>query len=183
MRAEAAEIYSDLGLTLLLGGLREISAQIELLAGDPVAAERELRTAIELLAAWDTALEKGWLAAVLVDQGRHEEARAAAELARDTASADVLTEVAWRGALARVEAAAGNLDLALTLAREGADMAALTDGLAMRAETLLDLAAVLASAEETEAAARATREAVGLYEQKGRVYSAANEALGSLKPR
>jgi hypothetical protein len=182
LRAEAAEIYSDLGLTLLLGGLREISAQIEILAGDRAAAERELRTAIELLAGWDTALETGWLAAVLVDQGRNEEARAAAELARDTASTDVLTEVAWRGALARVEATAGNLDLALTLAREGADMAALTDGLAMRAETLLDLAAVLAAAGETEAAARATREAADLYEQKGRVYSAANDALGSLNP-
>jgi len=174
LRAEAAAIYGDLGLSVLLGGLAEISAQIERLAGDPAAAERELRTAIERLAAWDTALDHGWLAGVLLDQGRHDEARAAAESARDaTSSVYVLGEVVWRGALARVEAGAGNLDVALELAREGADMAALTDGLAMRADALLDLASVLAAAGDTEAAAQATREAVSLYEQKGRVYSGA----------
>ena len=169
LRAEAAEIYSDLGMTLSLGGLTEISAQIERIAGDPAAAERELRAAIELLEAWNTSLSQGWLAAVLVDQGRHEEGRAAAESSRDAGSTYVLTQVAWRGALARVEAAAGNLDVALALAREGADMAALTDGLTMRAETLVDLAAVLAAAGETEEAATTEREAARLYADKGRV--------------
>ncbi|MGH3008647.1 MAG: ATP-binding protein [Gaiellaceae bacterium] len=169
LRAEAAEIYSDLGLTLLLGGLAELAAQIERLAGDSAAAERELRAAIELLAAWNPALDHSWLAAVLVDQGRHEEARAAAEAARDTESSYLLAEVAWRGALGRVEAAAGNVEVALALAREGADMAALTDGLTMRAESLLDLAAVLTAAGEDEEAARVEREAAALYDQKGRV--------------
>ena len=170
LRAEAAEIYGDLGLTLLLGGLAEISAQIERLAADPAAAERELRTAIELLAAWNTALDQGWLAATLVDQGRTAEARAAGESARDAASAaNVLTQVVWRGALARVEAAAGNVDLALQLAREGADMAAMTDGLAMRAEALLDLAEVLATGGDTDEVATVEREATRLYAEKGRV--------------
>jgi uncharacterized protein HemY len=52
-------------------------------------------------------------------------------------------------------------------------MAALTDGLAMRAESLLDLAAVLTAAGETDEAAQARSEAFSLYEQKGRVYSTA----------
>jgi hypothetical protein len=81
----------------------------------------------------------------------------------------VLAQVVWRGALARVEAAAEHFDVALALAREGADMAALTDGLTMRAEALLDLAAVLNAAGETEDAAIAERDAARLYAEKGRV--------------
>jgi len=138
-----------------------------------MAHDEELRAGLELIDG-SNALQQGWLAAALAAQDRHEEAREPAEVARAIASAaDVLAGVVWRGALARVEATAGHPDVALELAREGADMAALTDGLAMRAEALLDLAAVLAAAGDMEEAARATREAVSLYEQKGRVYSIA----------
>jgi class 3 adenylate cyclase len=171
--AEAERIYRDLGLTMFLAGQSEIAAQIEHLAGDPGAAEGLLRTGLGLLADTDasqSAVHHGWLAAALVAQGRHEEAREPAETARTVAAAEaVLPQVVWRGSLARVEAAAGNLDAALALAREGANMAALTDGLAMRAEALLDLSAVLAAAGENEEADRAEREAAALYIQKGRV--------------
>jgi class 3 adenylate cyclase/tetratricopeptide (TPR) repeat protein len=171
--AEAEQIYRDLGLTMFLAGLAEIAAQVELLAGDPDAAETVLRHGLELLVDTDatqSAVHHGLLAATLVSQSRHDEARESAEAARAVADAEtVLAQVVWRGALARVEAAAGNLDVALALAREGADMAALTDGLAMRAEALLDLAAVLAAAGDSEEAARVEREAARLYEEKGRV--------------
>jgi ATP/maltotriose-dependent transcriptional regulator MalT len=173
LRSEAEAIYRDLGLTLLLAGHTEIAAQIERYANDPPAAEAHLRAGLELLARTEdaqSALHNGWLAAALIAQGRYGEAREPAEAARDTAPAvDVLAGVVWRGALARIEAAAGNLDLALALARDGADMAALTDGLAMRAEALLDLAAVLTAAGDTGAAAKAERDAARLYAEKGRV--------------
>ncbi len=169
VRTEAEATFGELGLQMHLAGLREIAAQIERLAGDPVAAEAQLRGGLELLGEpGAAAVSRGWLAAALVAQGRHEEARDEAEAAREAASpADVLTQVAWRSALARVEAAAGNHDAAQSLAREAVDMAALTDGLTMRAEALLDLAAVLREAGLLAEAERAEREAAALYEEKG----------------
>jgi class 3 adenylate cyclase/tetratricopeptide (TPR) repeat protein len=167
----ATKIYRDLGNSNLLAGLAEIAAEIERLAGNPGAAEVELRRGLDLLASADRFNSAGFnarLAGALVAQGRHGEARAPAEAARDGVSAaDIYGSVLWRGALAQVEAAAGNFDIALGLAREGADMAALTDGLAMRAEALLDLAAVLTAAGDADEAARAGREAASLYELKG----------------
>ena len=89
----------------------------------------------------------------------------------------MLAQVVWRGALARVEAAAEHFDVALALAREGADMAALTDGLTMRAEALLDLAAVLDAAGETEDAAIARARGCSPLCGEGR-----RHAVGSRKP-
>ena len=172
--AVATGIYRELGHPMLLAGLAEIAAEIERLAGDPVSAEIELRRALDWLhSTGRPSFEHHYAAALtgaLVAQGRYEDAREPAEAARDGISVhDIQANVLWRGALAQVEAAAGNLHIALALAREGADMAALTDGLAMRAEALLDLSVVLDAAGETEEAARVEREAAGLYTQKGRV--------------
>jgi class 3 adenylate cyclase/tetratricopeptide (TPR) repeat protein len=171
-QAVATGIYRELGHPMLLAGLAEIAAEIERLAGNPAAAETELRGALDwLYSTGRPTIEhhySGALAGALVAQGRYEEAREPAEAARGGISVfDVQGNVIWRGALAQVEAAAGNLDLALALSREGADMAALTDGLTMRAQALLDLAAVLTMAGETEEAARVEREAASLYELKG----------------
>jgi len=170
---QAEAIYSDLGLPMHLAGLTEIAGQVELIAGDAAAAEAQLRTGLELLDQTShahTALNNAWLAMALVARGRLDEARERAEVARDTASpAQLLTQVYWRSALARVEAAEGNLEVALELARDAVERAAATDGLAMRAESLLDLGAVLTAAGETEEAARVDREAAELYALKGRV--------------
>jgi hypothetical protein len=167
----ATKIYRDLGNSNLLAGLAEIAAEIERLAGNPGAAEVELRRGLDLLASEDrfaSAQFQARLAGALVAQERHEGARVPAEAAREGVSAaDIYGNVLWRGALAQVEAAAGSFDVARGLAREGADMAALTDGLAMRAEALLDLAAVLNAAGDTDEAARVEREAASLYELKG----------------
>jgi class 3 adenylate cyclase/tetratricopeptide (TPR) repeat protein len=170
LRSQAESVYRDLGLTMDLAGLSEIATQIERLAGDPAAAEKELRAGLAYLheASAGGALDSAWLASALVAQGRYDEARGAAEAARAAGSPpDVMSQVGWRGALARVEAAAGDIETALALAREAVDMAALTDGLTMHAEALLDLAAVLQAAGEPEEAARVEREAASLYEQKG----------------
>jgi class 3 adenylate cyclase len=173
LRDESEAIYSDLGLQMHLAGMTEIAAQVEFLAGDAAAAEAQLRKGLALLAGKDgahSALHNAWLASALTAGGRHDEARERAEAARDAASpAQVLAQVHWRGALARVEAAAGNLDVALELARDAVERAAVTDGLAMRAESLHDLGIVLTAAGETEEAARVEREAAALYALKGRV--------------
>ncbi len=171
LRAEAEGIYRDLGQRMSIAGLSQVAAQIERLAENPAAAEAELREGLEILQGTGSeALQQAWLAAALVAQGRYEEAREPAEAAREIASTgDVLDQVVWHGALARVEAAAGNLENALALAHDAVEQASLTDGLTMQADALLDLAAVLERAGDTEEAARSTHDAAALYARKGAV--------------
>ncbi|HET7352649.1 MAG TPA: hypothetical protein VFJ11_01200, partial [Gaiellaceae bacterium] len=171
LRAEAEGIYRDLGQRMSIAGLTQVAAQIERLAENPAAAEAELRDGLEILhGTGSEALQQAWLAAALVAQGRYEEAREPAEAARAIASAgDVLDQVAWHSALSRVEAAAGNLEDALALARTAVEQASSTDGLTMQADALLDLAAVLEGSGDAEEAARSTNEAAALYARKGAV--------------
>ncbi|HET8555771.1 MAG TPA: adenylate/guanylate cyclase domain-containing protein [Gaiellaceae bacterium] len=169
--AEAESIYRDLGQRMAIAGLTQVAAQIERLAENPAAAEAELRAGLEILqGTGNEAFQQGWLAAALIAQGRFEEAREPAEAARSIASAgDVLDQVVWRGVLARIEAVAGNLDEALSLARDAVDRASLTDGLTMQADALLDLSAVLEAAGDAEEAAGSASKAAALYLRKGAV--------------
>ena len=169
--AEAEAIYRDLGQRMSIAGLTQVAAQSERLAENPVGAEEELRKGLEILPdGADQALNQALLAAALVAQGRDEEARQSAEAARSLAALeDVSTDVAWRGALARVQARAGDVEDAIALARHAVDRASLTDALTMQADALLDLAAVLEAAGQHEEAERTASEAAALYERKGRV--------------
>ncbi len=171
LRVAAEDIYRDLGQRMSIAGLTQVAAQIERLAENPAGAEAEIRSGLEILRGTGSeALQQAWLAAALVAQGRYEEAREPAETARSIASPeDVLDQVVWRGALARVEAAAGNLEDALALARSAVEAASLTDGLTMQADALVDLAAVAESAGDPEEAERSRAEAAALYKRKGAV--------------
>jgi class 3 adenylate cyclase/tetratricopeptide (TPR) repeat protein len=171
LRVAAEDIYRDLGQRMSIAGLTQVAAQIERLAENPVGAEAEIRSGLEILRGTGSeALQQAWLAAALVAQDRYEEAREPAETARSIASPeDVLDQVVWRGALARVEAAAGNLENAFSLARSAAETASLTDGLTMQADALVDLAAVAEAAGDTGEAERSRAEAAALYKRKGAV--------------
>lgn len=171
LKDEAERIYADLGLRMSIAGLTQIAARIERLAGNPVAAEAELRKGLDILrGSAGEALNLAWLAAALVAQDRFAEAQAAATEARETSPIeDVQTEVVWRGVLARVRAAAGEHEDALGLARSAVERSSLTDDLTMQAEALLDLAAVCELAGDTGGAAAAASEAELLYERKGRI--------------
>ncbi len=171
LRVAAEDIYRDLGQRMSIAGLTQVAAQIERLAENPAGAEAEIRSGLEILRGTGSeALQQAWLAAALVAQDRYEEAREPAETARAIASPeDVLDQVVWRGALARVEAAAGNLETAFALARSAVEAASLTDGLTMQADALLDLAAVAETAGNTEDAERSRAEAAALYKRKGAV--------------
>ena len=171
LRVATEDIYRDLGQRMSIAGLTQVAAQIERLAENPAGAEAEIRSGLEILRGTGSeALQQAWLAAALVAQDRYEEAREPAETARSIASPeDVLDQVVWRGALARVEAAAGNLENALSLARSAVETASLTDGLTMQADALVDLAAVSESAGDTEEAERSRSEAAALYKRKGAV--------------
>ncbi|HEX9350192.1 MAG TPA: adenylate/guanylate cyclase domain-containing protein [Gaiellaceae bacterium] len=184
------EILEDLGLAILAAGASQERFDIEMLAGNPEAAEVELRRACAIL---EQLGEKGFLstrvallAHVLCAQGRYEEAGPFIEVAAETGSEDdQATQALWRSARAKVLARQGDVDESLRLAREAVAIVAQTDWLNLRGDTLLDLAEVLDLAERLDKAAPVIAEARRFYEQKGNIVSAgkAHELLAELREK
>ena len=167
--AQSRELYEELGLEHRRAARSLIPASIELLAGDPVAAERELRLGYDTLAVmgetYVRAVLAAYLAAVLAELGRHEEAIDLTRESEANASAeDVVPQVVWRGARARALASTDRAEAA-RLAREAVERALGTDFLDLRADAYL----ALASAGESDAATLAVAE----FERKGNVVGAA----------
>jgi class 3 adenylate cyclase/tetratricopeptide (TPR) repeat protein len=170
------DIFRDLGLSLHLAGLHQYSAVIELLAGDPVAAERELRAGVD---AYEHMGERSrlsttaaLLALALHAQDRVDEAYRYTVVSEEAASPDDLaSQVFWRQARARVFARRGELDDALRLAHEAVELSGETDFLSMHGDALVALAEVLRAAGSRAQATEAAEQALGLYVAKGDVVS------------
>src|SRR5436190_6602544 len=183
-------IIEDLGLAISVAGVSQECFDIEMLAGDPKAAEVELRRACEIL---EQLGEKGFLstraaflAHSLCAQGRYKEAVPFIEVAAEKGSDDDrATQTLWRSARAKVLARDGNVVKALALAREAVAIIAETDWLNLRGDALLDLAEVLDLAEKPDEAALRIAEALHLYEQKGNIVAAgkAHELLTELREK
>jgi class 3 adenylate cyclase/tetratricopeptide (TPR) repeat protein len=180
------DYYEDLGLRLALVALTEIAGTLELLAGDPVAAEVALRRGYGILsAAGDAsfvAFQAGLLAEAVLAQGRIEEAEQLAQVGEDGAAADIGAQTQWRRTRAKLEASRGRHERAIELAREAVDIAARTDALNMRADTLMRLSEVLRFAGRSEEAESAAREALELYERKGNIMSGQRAAALLAEP-
>src|ERR1051325_3266585 len=102
-------------------------SELELLAGDLAAAERELRDVIDLAhemgAAHYVALYQVRLSRVLNEQGRYDEAAGLL----DTAAALYADSPVWKSNRARVLAAKGKIEEAVALADEAAGQDAASD--------------------------------------------------------
>lgn len=144
-----------------------------ILAGDPAAAERELRAALDL------GLEMGirehisqlaaTLAAVLARLGQLDEAERFAAVSAARAPADsVASQAGWRAATGLIRSRRGEHREAGRLARAAVDLAP-RDMLNLRAELHADLAVVLRAAGQHEAALLVISEATTLYGRKGNV--------------
>jgi DNA-binding SARP family transcriptional activator len=180
---EEARQLVDAGDEILgeLGGLYAAASQqealVEMLAGQPQAAEERLRTGYKRLEKMGEkallATTAAMLAQAVYEQGRHDEAE---ELSRASegaaASNDLAAQVTWRGVRAKLRAERGRTDEAEALAREAVRLAEPTDFLTIRADALLDLAAVLRHSGQSSEADESIRAALELYEQKGDVVSA-----------
>jgi predicted ATPase/class 3 adenylate cyclase len=172
------EIFRDLGQVRLLAAMRTYSGAVELLADDPVAAERELRTGAELL---ETIHDRGNLATLapllsraLEAQNRDDEAYEYTALSERIASpGDVISQVAWRIARARLRAKKGQAGKAERLASEAAALAGETDYVDLHGEALLCLGEVLSAAGRPDEGATAIGRAIERYEAKGNTVSAA----------
>ena len=175
----ARALLQDVGLTVWLAGPHaQFAGWIELLAGDPAAAEDELRWGYRKL---EQIGELGWLSTVVALlaeavylQGRRDEATALARLSEESAGTeDVYSQVLWRGVRAKVLAAGGERVEAERLAGEAAALAGTTDFLLLRWHALMNQAEVQLMADDGPAAEAALIEAIGLAAQKGNVVAEA----------
>jgi class 3 adenylate cyclase/tetratricopeptide (TPR) repeat protein len=167
-------LLEEHGRTRLLAVQRFYAGAVEQLAGDPAAAERELRASARVL---DAIGDRGTLStieavlsAALHAQGRDDEARTWAFRSRDDApTIDLISQVQWRTALASVSGAAAD---ALTLAREAVAIAEATEATPLHAGALLCLRDALLASGDADAADAAAQRAAELYRAKGHVVGA-----------
>jgi predicted ATPase/class 3 adenylate cyclase len=177
--------FQELGLSLN-SAVSHHTAMVEMLAGDPAAAERCLRKGFEALEEMgDRAVlstTAAFLGETLVAQERDDEAERFAGLSAElTGEDDVLTHTMWRSVRATVLARRGGLAEAERLARQAVSLAERTDFLNHRGEALVVLGRVLARRERPDEAQAAFAEAVSLYERKGNRV-AATQVRGDLAP-
>jgi predicted ATPase len=175
----ARTLLEEVALTVWLAGpLAQFAGWIELLAGDPVAAERELRAGYDKL---NEIGELSWLsttAALLAEAaylvGRVDEAEELTRASEESASADDrYSHALLRGVRARVLAGRGDASAAEQLARESVAFADETDFLDLRWHTRIGLAEVLRSGDDhAEAARDLLAEAVEIAERKGNLVAA-----------
>jgi predicted ATPase/class 3 adenylate cyclase len=171
--SQAREGFEDLGMRLTAEAVRAFSsADVEILAGDFAAAERELRGAEDALVAMGEraflSSVTAFLARALYGQGRFDEATDLAARARENAvSYDFWTDVMSLGVQAKVLAQRGGCRQAEQLAHDALHSATGTDALELQGSALLDLAEVLVLCGATDRARPYVEEAIGHFEQKG----------------
>jgi tetratricopeptide (TPR) repeat protein len=174
---EQRAIYEDLGLTVTAASTAETFGFLELLAGDPEAAERELLIGSERL---DRVGETSnlsnifaMLAQAVLAQGRPVDALRYTQLSEQaSADDDLSSQVQWRSARAKVLARLGRHEEAEDLARGAVTLAERTDFLILRADALVDLVEVQRQ-NGGVGSIDTVRDAIALYERKGNVVSAA----------
>jgi len=168
----ARAMFEELDLRVDASTLCLSSAHVELLAGDPEAAERELRRGYDHLAAlgerYLLSSVAGLLAEALAAAGRYDEAEDAALATEELADeSDVDAQSLWRTTRAKVLAYRGSLSDAEALAREAVELLAPTDGLVTKVAAHTDLARILVLAGRDEEARALIDEARAMAELKG----------------
>ena len=148
------------------------SGRIEMLAGDPMAAEAELRRDYDTLEGLGERNYISTVAAILAEalyrQGRDVDAELFATRSAEIAAADdVVTQFLWRLVRAKLRARQGAFDEAISLANEAVELTRQSDDVIEQANALMDLAEVLTAAGSQADAIAARTSAIGLYDQKG----------------
>jgi class 3 adenylate cyclase/tetratricopeptide (TPR) repeat protein len=181
---DAKSIAQDLGSQWAIVQITWMAGEVERVATNWVAAERQLRTTYEML---DRMGEKGQLSTVsvllgevLYAQGQYDEAFELTVVSEKAASPDdLLSQMLWRSLRAKILARRGVLDEADALSQVATRMAAETDSVDFQAGVLMDRAEALRLAGRTEESVRAAEEARSLYERKENIVSS-EQARGFL---
>ena len=174
-RAEAAQgraMLHELGHELTWAGLSMVTGEVERLAGDPAAAERELRSGYETLTAIGETAFLSTVAAYFAEavyvQGRIAEAFDLTEVSERTAARDDFeSQAVWRAVRARIFADRGELTEAERLGREAVALLEPTDSLGSKAKGAVMLADVLCAAGRPQEAVPLLEDAIRFSEQKG----------------
>jgi class 3 adenylate cyclase/tetratricopeptide (TPR) repeat protein len=172
--ASAGARFDELGLGYRRAVRCTIGADIETLAGDPDAAEGELRRGYETLERMGEKGARAVVAAYLADTlcraGRDDEAANYAEIVAELAAGDdVVPQALCRCVRAKLFARRGEADRAEEVAREATVMVERMDFPDLQALTLLSLAEVLDAVGKGAESAEIVERAQALYERKGNV--------------
>jgi class 3 adenylate cyclase len=172
LAAESRRQLEDLGAKIAAASMSQTLSLIEMLAGDFVRAEKELRRDYDFLEGmeerWDLPTNAALLARALCAQGRLDEgARYAEASERLAVPNDVVSQLLWRSAAGLIAAKQGDIDRGERLARDAVQLGETTDMLMVRGDCAMDLAEVFQLAGHVDDAADAARQALSLYERKG----------------
>jgi ATP/maltotriose-dependent transcriptional regulator MalT len=181
MCRDAAATYEEFGLRFRRATQAFVAAQIELLAGNPAAAERELRastTAFEEIGAATSALtHRALLADVLARLGRCEEAEdLVRRVAAKESAHDLIAHVLWRSALARVRVQQGAAQEAVELAGEARRLLADAEFPQLALAALTAAVEAAAAADDRAGAELLLAQARQIAEAKGAVANLAQLA-------
>jgi ATP/maltotriose-dependent transcriptional regulator MalT len=181
MCRDAAATYEEFGLRFRRATQAFVAAQIELLAGNPAAAERELRastTAFEEIGAATSALtHRALLADVLARLGRCEEAEdLVRRVAAKESAHDLIAHVLWRSALARVRVQQGAPQEAVELAGEARRLLADAEFPQLALAALTAAVEAAAAADDRAGAELLLAQARQIAEAKGAVANLAQLA-------
>jgi predicted ATPase/class 3 adenylate cyclase len=174
----AQATFEELGLTFdLANAVSLVRAQVEMLSGDPAAAELALRPGIEFLRAHGStgvlSDRAAFLSRILYEQGRYDEALEFVEMAdRSAARGDMEPQLWFRGVRAKLLARMGESEAAERAAREVVEMAECTDWLNFQGDVFMDLAEVLRLSGRPTEAADAAERAAERFERKGNIVAA-----------
>ena len=186
--AATRRVLDDLGWAFDAALVSLDSGPIELLGGDPVAAEAELRRDRQALDEMGDrnfiVLTAALLGEALYQQGRFDEAANEVMFSREHAAPDdVAPQILWRQVAAKLAARRGERGDAVALAVAALDLVNETDDPNGQAGALVDLAEVCDLGGAGEQAEQHLRAALALYERKGNLVAAArvSDRLGAAK--
>jgi class 3 adenylate cyclase/tetratricopeptide (TPR) repeat protein len=140
---DAQRLFAEIGPSVWASATSTEAASVELLAGDLDAAERQLRSDNDQLAAFGENYLRssvvGILARVMLLKGaQHEAEHYALECRSIAAPDDIDAQVLWRSTLARRRALQGEHDEALGLANEAIQLASASRAALLDAQSLSD---------------------------------------------
>jgi ATP/maltotriose-dependent transcriptional regulator MalT len=145
---QSRRLFEELGLRVEAASMVLESSRVELLAGNPAEAERELRRGFDALEAlrerYLLSTLAGLLARALWAQGRPDEADDMTALAEELSDPDDIdAQVHWRCVQAKVLARQGEGDKAEALVRSAVELLEPTDAVVLQIEAFADLGEVL----------------------------------------
>jgi tetratricopeptide (TPR) repeat protein len=149
-----------------------MSGWVDILAGDPAAAERDLRWGVDKLKeigelAWLSTVA-GILAEAVYAQGRYDEVEPILQMTEETAgSEDIYSQALLRGIRAKLLARRGEAEEAERLGREAVAIAEPTDFLFIKSFALLCLGEALVILRKDEAARETLALAAEACREKG----------------